>query len=322
MTGTGRSTSPLVPPPPPAISAADASRLARDHFRVVASAEPLGSHQDRNFLLTSTDGAHRLFKIANPGTSVAELEAQSVATRLVAEAAPWIRVPLVLDPETGADSETGASTVPVLEHEGQSVPARVLGYLDGDTLSGSGHLAPRAVRALGQLAAQVDLALVDFEHPGALRESQWDLRRAAEVLAVLLRVAACVHAVIADTDLTSSTDRSVSLFHQLTCWLDDHLADEHLSARALADNQFLSARYIRKVFAEHGTTVSGYVKQRRLQMIRNDLLDPRQDFVRVSVIAARWGFRDPSVFSRAFHSAFGGQPAALPPPPRGRLVIG
>jgi len=121
-------------------------------------------------------------------------------------------------------------------------------------------------------------------------------------------VAACVHAVIADTDLTPSTDRSVSLFHQLTCWLDDHLADEHLSARALADSQFLSARYIRKVFAEHGTTVSGYVKQRRLQMIRNDLLDPRQDVVRVSVIAARWGFRDPSVFSRAFRSAFGDSP--------------
>ena len=186
MTNTGRSTSPLVPPPPPAISAADASRLARDHFRVVASAETLGSHQDHNFLLTSTDGAHRLLKVANPGTSVAELEAQSVAARLVAGAAPRIRVPLALDPETGADSETGASTVRVLEHEGQSAPARVLDYLDGRTLSGSGHLAPRAVRALGQLAAQVDLALVDFEHPGTLRESQWDLRRAADVLAVLL----------------------------------------------------------------------------------------------------------------------------------------
>ena len=153
---------------------------------MVASAETLGSHQDHNFLLTSTDGAHRLLKVANPGTSVAELEAQSVAARLVAGAAPRIRVPLALDPETGADSETGASTVRVLEHEGQSAPARVLDYLDGRTLSGSGHLAPRAVRALGQLAAQVDLALVDFEHPGTLRESQWDLRRAADVLAVLL----------------------------------------------------------------------------------------------------------------------------------------
>lgn len=121
-------------------------------------------------------------------------------------------------------------------------------------------------------------------------------------------VAACVNAVIADTDLRAPTDRSLSLFHQLTGWLDDHLTDEHPSARALADSQFLSARYIRKVFAEHGTTVSAYVRRRRLQMIRNDLLDPRHDQVKVSVIAARWGFRDPSVFSRAFHSEFGDSP--------------
>lgn len=120
-------------------------------------------------------------------------------------------------------------------------------------------------------------------------------------------VAACVHAVIADTYL-QPTDRSLSLFQRLTRWLDEHLADEGLSARTLADSQFLSERYIRRVFAEHGTTVSAYVKKRRLRMIRNDLLDPRQDPVRVAMIAARWGFRNASVFSRAFRREFGESP--------------
>jgi len=186
MATTDRTASPLVPSPPPEISAADAARIVREQFGLVADAEPLGSNQDRNFVLTAEDGAHRLLKIANPGTSVAELDAQSVATRLVAATAAGIRVPLALDPETGTAAEAGASTVRVVEHDGQPMPARVLDYLEGRTLSGSGHLAPPTVRALGALAARVDLALADLDHPGAVRESQWDLRRAPEVLAVLL----------------------------------------------------------------------------------------------------------------------------------------
>src|SRR4051794_23868678 len=119
MATTERSASPLVPSPPPEISAADAARIAREQFGLVADAEPLGSNQDRNFALTGPDGARRLLKIANAGTSVAELEAQSLATRLVAATAAGIRVPLALDPETGAAAEAGTSTVRIVEHEGQ-----------------------------------------------------------------------------------------------------------------------------------------------------------------------------------------------------------
>jgi 4-aminobutyrate aminotransferase-like enzyme/Ser/Thr protein kinase RdoA (MazF antagonist) len=186
MASTDQSASALVPPPPPEISAADAARFAREHFGLVVEAEALGSNQDRNFLLTAIDGPRRLLKIANPGTSAAELEAQSAATRLVSAAAPGVRVPLALDPVTGAAAEAGATTVRAVEHEGRSAPVRVLDYLDGRTLSGSGHLAPRVVRALGTLAARVDLALAGLDHPGTVRESQWDLRRAPEVLVVLL----------------------------------------------------------------------------------------------------------------------------------------
>lgn len=118
----------------------------------------------------------------------------------------------------------------------------------------------------------------------------------------------CVHAVLAEHHQSVTSCRSLLLFEKLTGWLDDHLHDADLSAETLARSQFLSPRYIRKVFADHGTTVSEYIRQRRLQLIRNDLLDPRHEVVKVSAVAARWGFRDASVFSRAFSREFGESP--------------
>jgi AraC-like DNA-binding protein len=121
-------------------------------------------------------------------------------------------------------------------------------------------------------------------------------------------VAACVHAVLAESDQLAPSARSQSLFDQLVLWVEEHLAEPDLSAYTLARSHFLSPRYVRKVFAENGTTVSAYVRQRRLERVRNELLDPRQSSVKVSAIAARWGFGDPSVFSRAFARHFGESP--------------
>lgn len=184
----------VVQPTPPELSAADAARIAAEAFGLVAVATPLGSHQDRNFLLTvsaaSADagagaGAHRaadarmLLKVANPGTSPVELECQSAAAERIAQVAPDVRVPRSRRGDTGA-------TAMAVEHDGEQLHARVLDFLEGSTLSGSGHLSPATVRAIGRLAATVDLALADFDLPGIERVHQWDLRRAPEVLDALL----------------------------------------------------------------------------------------------------------------------------------------
>lgn len=121
-------------------------------------------------------------------------------------------------------------------------------------------------------------------------------------------VTSCVHAVLAEYQQSVTSCQSVLLFETLTDWLDNHLHDADLSAESLARSQFLSPRYIRKIFADHGSTVSEYVRRRRLDLIRNDLLDPRHEAVKVSAVAARWGFRDASVFSRAFSREFGESP--------------
>ncbi|MFD9099393.1 helix-turn-helix domain-containing protein [Streptomyces collinus] len=121
-------------------------------------------------------------------------------------------------------------------------------------------------------------------------------------------IIACVHAIIAEARGTAVGDRTEVLFAELTGWIDEHLAEEHLTAELLASGHFLSTRYVRKLFADHDTTVMAYVRLRRLERIRDELLQPWSVGLPVSTIAARWGFRDPSVFSRAFTRQFGQGP--------------
>lgn len=169
---------PLVQSAPPEISEADAARLARDVFRVDGTAHSLGSNQDRNFVIRAAGSPPQLLKITNPATGASELEAQSLAARLIA-ARGDVRVPLA---RTLADG----STARAVEIGGVTCHARMLGFLDGDTLSGARHLSPAAIAAIGRLAASVDVALAGFEHEGTDRQSQWDLRQAARVLEELL----------------------------------------------------------------------------------------------------------------------------------------
>ncbi|MFT4220661.1 MAG: aminotransferase [Microbacterium sp.] len=166
----------LVQPAPPEISEFDATAIARDVFGVDGRARSLGSNQDRNFVI-ETDAAPRLLKLANPATTAAELEAQSRAAALIADAG--VRAPR-------AHRFSDGSTVRAVEVGGVALGARLLDFLDGSTLSGSHYLSPAAIDAIGQLAASVDRSLAGLSAPGADRATQWDLRHAPDVLAALL----------------------------------------------------------------------------------------------------------------------------------------
>ncbi|MDL9980633.1 aminotransferase [Microbacterium candidum] len=167
----------LVQSPPPEVSLDEAGRIAGGLFGVTGAVRSLGSNQDLNFVIH--DGhVDRLLKIANPATPATELEAQSRAAALIAERTD-VRVPL---PHVFADG-TSVRPVPL---GGETAHARLLDFLPGRTLSGNRYLSPAAVRAIGRLAASVDLALADFDDPGADRVNQWDLRHAMSALETLL----------------------------------------------------------------------------------------------------------------------------------------
>jgi AraC-like DNA-binding protein len=54
--------------------------------------------------------------------------------------------------------------------------------------------------------------------------------------------------------------------------------------------------------------VAAWIRERRLERCRRDLLDPVLAERPVSAVAARWGLTDPAAFSRLFRAAYGVPP--------------
>ena len=165
--------------PVPTLTEADAENLVGEHFGLTVSARSLGSQQDANFLLTEPDGSILgVLRVANPAFTAAELDAQDAAADHIALRDPELRV------ATLVHRDKPLSTI-VPTPDGPT-RARVLRYLPGGTLSERHYLSPRAIAALGELAARASRALSDFEHAGLERRIQWDLRHSDDVVAHLI----------------------------------------------------------------------------------------------------------------------------------------
>jgi len=175
----------------PQLSVAEAERLARDLFGVTASASPLPSERDQNFVLTSgavsgtvglgtggpgtDDGrlptVRYVLKIANATEDRAMLEAQNAAmahvTRRVA------LCPHALPTRSG----DLIGVVPGGVHF-----VRLVTYLEGIPLAEIGARTPALFESLGRAVGRLDRALDGFDHPAIHRDFHWDLARAAAVI--------------------------------------------------------------------------------------------------------------------------------------------
>jgi AraC-like DNA-binding protein len=96
-----------------------------------------------------------------------------------------------------------------------------------------------------------------------------------------------------------------ALMLQIAAFIEEHLADPGLSPAQIAAAHHVSLRQLHKLFHASGSTVAGWIRQRRLEHCRHDLRDPRCSARPVAAIGARWGYPDPAHFSRLFKSSFG-----------------
>jgi AraC-like DNA-binding protein len=103
--------------------------------------------------------------------------------------------------------------------------------------------------------------------------------------------------------------RRRALLAGVRSFIEQRLADPKLSPSGIAAANHISVRYLHKLFEGQGETVGGWIRSRRLERCRRDLLDPALGDWPVSAIAARWGLLDPSHFSRLFRVAYGLPPA-------------
>lgn len=102
--------------------------------------------------------------------------------------------------------------------------------------------------------------------------------------------------------------RQEELLARIYTFIDAHLGEPGLSPAIVAAAHHISLRYLYKLFASQQATVAGWIRQRRLELCRRDLLDPAQRHRAVTAIAARWGLTNATHFSRMFKAAYGVSP--------------
>ena len=160
--------------PAPQLSESEAGTVGTDMLGRPVTARSLGSQQDANFLLEDDlSGPLGVLKVPNEAFTAEELDAQTAATARLAAALPDLRFPTAVPSTRPRDLPDGCGH------------ARILSFLGGGTLNGSGYLHPEVIRRLGTIAGRVSRALATFEHPGTERTLQWDLRHAGRVLTLL-----------------------------------------------------------------------------------------------------------------------------------------
>jgi AraC-like DNA-binding protein len=126
--------------------------------------------------------------------------------------------------------------------------------------------------------------------------------------AVLDLLTAALATRLGRDDQVPAETRQRALLLRARAFIEQHLGEADLSPRRVAAEQYISIRYLHKLFEAQEATVAEWIRRRRLERCRRDLLDPALRAEPVSTIAARWGLTNAAHFSRAFRAAYGVSP--------------
>lgn len=132
---------------------------------------------------------------------------------------------------------------------------------------------------------------------------------ALEVTTIELTTSALLYE--AKTQYEALTQVQAALMRRVCATIETRLSDRDLSISDIAHAESLSQRYLQRLFKTQETTFSHYLRQRRLERCRIDLMDPNRVGQNTTDIAYNWGFRDGATFSRSFKSAYGLSPTAM-----------
>lgn len=115
-----------------------------------------------------------------------------------------------------------------------------------------------------------------------------------------------------EADTTDEADDASGAGHEMLSrihgYIEEHLMDPDLSPESIARAHHISVRYLQKLFQNDGSTVSQWVRRRRLEFCRLELGRSSRR-ITMAAVAHRWGFSSPSHFSRTFRGAYGMSPS-------------
>ncbi|MEU0397073.1 helix-turn-helix domain-containing protein [Streptomyces sp. NPDC006208] len=156
-----------------------------------------------------------------------------------------------------------------------------------------------ALEGMGALLSQYVTCIV--LDPSDYRPA--DAVRLGNVLVDLI-TALLAHHIAAGNAMPQESGRS-ALLVRIHAHIERSLGDPELSPVTIAAAHHLSVRSLHRLFADQGTTVSDWIRERRLERCRRELTDPMSRDMPIRTVAARWGYSSPAGFTRAFRTAYG-----------------
>ena len=154
-----------------------------------------------------------------------------------------------------------------------------------------------ALRVLSVFAREVAAVAEQAEDPVLVAELG---HTAADLVKTLLRSA------------QGASERAAAGRHAMLVamqqFVRDNLAEPALSPAMLAARFGVSVRFTTALFNDAGTAPAAYIRERRLEVARRALTDPRRQGAGIAAIACRAGFTDATTFIRAFRRRFGVTP--------------
>jgi len=99
-----------------------------------------------------------------------------------------------------------------------------------------------------------------------------------------------------------------TLLSQVRSYVRQHLTDPRLDAEMIARAHAVSVRQLYRLCSAAELSLEQWIIAQRLDGARDELSLPGSRDRSIAMVARRWGFTDPSYFSRRFRAAFGMTP--------------
>jgi AraC-like DNA-binding protein len=98
---------------------------------------------------------------------------------------------------------------------------------------------------------------------------------------------------------------AATLLTQIRAYVRKHLTDPDLTPGKIAAVHHISVRHLYKVCADANFSLHEWITARRLEGAREELAGRESQHRSIAMIAQRWGFSNPTHFSRRFRDVYG-----------------
>ena len=134
---------------------------------------------------------------------------------------------------------------------------------------------------------------------------------AAALGAATIELARALLVSAGHSDLHSKAVLAETLLTRVRAYVRQHLTDPELRPATIAAAHNVSLRHLYKVCAQAGFSLEQWIISERLRGARAELLQADSRRPPIAVIARRWGFRDPTHFTRRCRAMYGLTPREL-----------